>query len=868
MSIGFPPIRRGAVHAAGTPGDACGKSGYHCRMPCLRRCVSIAMALQCSMTAAPPQGEKKARMADTAPLDASSLYRPCDTAVLDFATTAELPDTAGSLGQTRAEEAVRFGMEIRRPGYNLFVLGESGSGRHFTVGRLLEERAAQEAVPSDWCYVNNFDDPQQPRALRLPAGRGAQLRRDMQQFVSELGTAVSSAFESDEYRARIEAIQDEFKKREEGALRELGHESSQQGIALLRTPHGFVFAPMKGDETMGAEEFGQLPEAEQKRISRAIEGFGERLGRLLHQFPRWRREMQGRIRQASRDTMGLAVGHMVEELKERYADLPEVLGFLDEVLKDVVETGEELRESQKSEGDTTTITMTGSIPLARYNVNLLVDNAGTRAAPVVFEDHPTYQNLVGRVDQLAHMGTLLTNFTLIKAGALHRANGGYLMLDAAKLLTQPYAYEGLKRILKGGSVRVESLGQMIGLISTLSLEPAPIPLDLKVVLFGERLLYYLLREYDPEFEELFKVAADFDSSLDRSEDNVRLFARMIGRLAHSNGLLPFSRDAVARLIEETARMAEDAERLSASTRRLSDLMREADHEAQRAAREVVAAGDVVAALDARRRRSGRLREALQREVLRETLLVSTSGSQVGQINGLSVIDLGDTRFAHPVRITATARLGDGEVVDIERETELGGPLHSKGVLILSSFLAARYSRGMPLSLTASLVFEQSYGAVEGDSASLGELCALLSALAAVPIRQSLAVTGSVNQYGRVQAIGGVNEKVEGFFDICQARGLDGSHGVLVPDSNVKHLMLRSDVVEACVAGRFAVYAVSTVDEAIELLTGVPAGLPDEGGVVPEDSINYLVAAQLAEMSLVRQNFASGGRGLRRSRKKE
>lgn len=339
-------------------------------------------------------------MADIEPLDPSRLFRPCDIALLDFATTAELPDAGGSFGQGRAEEAVRFGVDIRRPGYNLFILGEPGSGRHFTVSRLLDERAAQEPVPGDWCYVNNFDDPQQPRALRLPAGRGTQLRRDMQQFVSELGTAVSSAFESDEYRARLEAIQDEYKKREETALRELGHESSEQGIALLRTPHGFVFAPMKGDETMGAEDFGQLPEAEQTRVSQAIEGFGERLSKLVHQFPRWRREMQGRIRQASRDTMSLAVGHMVEELKEHYADLPEILGFLDEVLKDVVETGEELRESQKSEGDTTTVTMTGSIPLARYNVNLLVDHVATRAAPVVFEDHPTYQNLVGRVTSL------------------------------------------------------------------------------------------------------------------------------------------------------------------------------------------------------------------------------------------------------------------------------------------------------------------------------------------------------------------------------------------------------------------------------------------------------------------------------------
>ncbi len=802
------------------------------------------------------------------PLEPQLLYRTCDPALLDFATTADLPDTGNGFGQARAEEAVRFGIDIRRPGYNLFVLGEPGSGRHFTVRRLLEEKAAGEAVPGDWCYVNNFDEPQRPRALKLPAGRGAQLKRDMQQFVTELGTAITSAFDSDEYRSRMEAIQEEFKNREETALRELGHESVQQGVALLRTPHGFVFAPVKGDETMGPDEFNKLPEEEQKRISAAIESFGEKLTKLLHQFPRWRREMQAQIRRASSDTMSLAVGHLIEELRDSYADLPEVIAFLDAVQKDVVETSEELRESQKSEGDTTTVTMTGAISLQRYHVNLLVDHAATPTAPIVFEDNPNYQNLVGRVDQIAHMGTLVTNFSLIKAGALHRANGGYLVLDAVKLLTQPYAYEGLKRVLKAGHIRIESLGQMIGLISTLSLEPEPIPLDLKVVVIGERLLYYLLREFDPEFEELFKVAADFESDVERSDDNTRLYALLIGRLARGNNLRPFARDAVARIVEDAARTAGDSEKLSAHTRRVADLMRESDHWAVKAGREVVTREDVQRALDGRVRRADRLRAQLQREVLRDTLLISTAGAQVGQINGLAVIDLGDFAFAHPVRITATARLGEGDVIDIEREAELGGALHSKGVMILSSFLAARYSRSIPLSLTASLVFEQSYGPVEGDSASLAELCALLSALAAVAIRQSLAVTGSVNQYGRVQAIGGVNEKIEGFFDICRARGLDGEQGVLIPDSNVKHLMLREDVVRACAEGKFRIYAVSTVDEAIALLTGVPAGEPDENGVVPEGSINYMVAAQLAEMSVMRQSYASAGRSRRRERKKD
>ena len=792
------------------------------------------------------------------PLDSALLFRPCAPALLDFVTTAELPETADGFGQSRAEEAVRFAIAMRRPGYNLFVLGEPGCGRHFTVRRLLEEQAKGQAVPGDSCYVNNFGEPQRPRALRLPAGRGACFARDMQQFVGELGTAITSAFESDEHRSRLEAIQNEFKAREETALRDLNDESRQHGIALVRTPHGFVFAPVKDDEPMDPEAFNQLAEAEQKRITLAVESFGEKLTRLLHQFPRWRREMQAQVKQASRDSMALAVGHMIEELKERYTDLPEVIAFLDAVQKDVVEAGEELRESQRSEGDTTTVTMTGAISLQRYQVNLLVDHGATAAAPIVFEDNPNYQNLVGRVDQIAHMGTLVSNFTLIRSGALHRANGGYLILDAVALLSQPYAYDGLKRILKAGEIRIESLGQMIGLISTLAIEPEPIPLDLKVVVVGEPRLYYLLRELDPEFDELFKVGADFENDVERTEDNTRLYGLLVGRLARANRLRPFQRGAVARIIEHAARLSGDAEKLTARTRRLSDLMSEADFWAGQQGQDHVAREDVEKALDARIRRADRLRAQLQREVLRETLLIATAGSQVGQINGLAVIDLGEFRFAHPVRITATARIGEGDVMDIEREAELGGPLHSKGVMILTAFLAARFSRAMPLSLSASLVFEQSYGPVEGDSASLAELCALMSALSALPIKQSLAVTGSVNQYGRVQAIGGVNEKVEGFFDICRARGLDGEHGVLIPDANVKHLMLRQDVVQACAEGKFKLYAVATVDEAIEILTGVPAGVPDDQGVVAEGTVNFLVAAQLAEMAITRRDHARGG----------
>jgi lon-related putative ATP-dependent protease len=803
----------------------------------------------------------------TLPLE--SLCRRCDPASLGFATTAEVIDSAEVLDQSRAVEAISFGIDIKRSGFNIFVLGESGCGRHATALRLLETKAAGEAVPGDLCYVNNFAEPNKPDLLVLPAGRGARLKADMQQFVSELAKAIAAAFESDEFRARVEALQEEFKEREENALRDLGQASGEDGIALLRTPHGFVFAPIKGEETMNSEEFQALPDAEKERYGKLIETHGEKLQKLLHQFPRWRREMQTRLKALSRETMELAVGHLIEELKEHYADLANVIAFLDAVLKDVTDSAEELRE-QKSEGESVSgIAFTGSLPLARYQVNLLVDHADTTAAPVVTEDNPNYANLVGRVDHVAHMGTLITNFTMIMAGALHRANGGYLLLDADKLLTQPYAWEGLKRALKARQLRIESLGQVYGLMSTLTMEPEPLPLDVKVVLVGERLLYYLLREYDPEFDQLFKVAADFDDEVERNADNTLRYARFIATQVRRHGMRPFEAPAVARVIEHAARLADDAERLSAATRLIGNLLTEADHRAGLAGRGKVTRADVDEALAAKRRRVDRLQRAGLDEVRRGIRLIDVAGRQVGQINGLAVIDLGEDRFGHPVRITATARLGEGELVDIERESEMGGAIHSKGVMILSSFLASRFARLQPLSLNASLVFEQSYGPVEGDSASLAELCALLSALSAVPLKQSVAVTGSINQFGQVQAIGGVNEKIEGFFDVCAAKGLSGEQGVVIPAANAIHLMLRDDIVAACAEGKFRIWPVDHADAALEILTGMPIGMPDEKGEVPPDTLNYRIALQLAELSALRQAFSlSSGSGREHRRKKK
>jgi lon-related putative ATP-dependent protease len=786
-------------------------------------------------------------------LEAAQLYTTCDPAHLDFTTTADLEDLPDIVGQGRAVEAIRFGVSIGRDGYHVFVLGPAGSGRYSLVARELKGRAASEPPPDDWCYVNNFEAPHKPTAIRLPTGRGEQFQRHMRQFIEELRSVIPAAFESEEYHSRLEAMNEDFKRRQEEAVEEIGKAAREKGIALIQTPTGFALAPMKGDEVITPDEFDALPDEEKKRFQEEIKKLDEQLHKIVHHFPGWRREHHAKIRDHNRETVATAVGHLIEELRGHYEDLPEVIAYLEATLADLIANAAELREPAGGEGMEGVATVN---PLQRYQVNLMAKDGTSEGAPVISEDHPTYQNLIGRIEHISHMGTLVTNYTLIKPGALHRANGGYLILDAGKVLTQPYAWEGLKRALQTRQIRLESVGEYFGLVSTLSLQPQPIPLDLKLVLYGERMFYYLLHQLDPDFPDLFKIAADFEDEVARNPENSKLYARMIAALVRKNALRPFGRGAVARLIEHGARLAEDASRLSTHMRSLNDLLIESEHFARSANRDTVEAADVQQAIDAQIYRASRLHEHRLRQILEGTMLIDTDGMHAGQVNGLAATILGSHVFAGPTRITATARLGEGNVVDIEREVDLGGAIHSKGVLILSSFLAARYSSSMPLSLNASLVFEQSYGSVEGDSASMAELCALLSALSDLPIRQGYAITGSVNQYGHAQPIGAVNEKIEGFFDVCKARGLTGSQGVLIPASNVKHLMLRSDVVEAVRAGTFSIHAIDDVDQAMELLTGVDAGVPDAEGNVPEGSVNYLVSAQLLMLSEMRRAFGA------------
>ncbi len=801
------------------------------------------------------------------PLPPSRLVTRCDPSRFDFATTSELPDLDEIVGQDRAVGAVRFGIEMRREGYHLFALGPPGIGKHTVISQFLAARAATEPTPSDWVYVHDFARPQGAEALALPAGRGVALRDDMQRFVGEIRSAIPAAFEGDRYRRRKSELEDELKARRDQALTELERRGKALGVMIVRTPVGVGLAPEKDGEIIPGDEFKQLPEDEQRRRSLALKTIEDELEEVLRHVPSWERDFRHKVRELDRATTKLAVGHLVDELRERYRDLPEVLAHLEAVEQDVVESAAEIMAAAaQADGDSTPVGMRplpidgdGSV-LRRYQVNLLVDRSGLVGAPVVDEVNPTHPNLVGRVEYLSRLGALVTDFTLVKAGALHRANGGYLVLDARALLLQPYAWEGLKRAVRSREIRIESLGQALSLISTVSLEPEPIPLDVKVVLVGDRTLYYLLAEFDPDFPELFKVQADFDEEIDRTPEVDLLYARLLGTLARKEGLRPLDPAAVARVIEHASRLAGDADKVSTHMRSISDLIREADHWAGEAERDVLGAADVQRAIDERLWRGGRVRELVRERISRGTILIATEGGAVGQVNGLSVSQLGDVAFGSPTRITARIRLGRGDVVDIEREVELGGPIHSKGVLILSGFLGGRFGGTRPLAFHASLVFEQSYGGVEGDSASLAELCALVSALADLPIRQSLAVTGSVDQRGDVQAIGGVNEKIEGFFEVCDARGLTGDQGVIIPASNVRDLMLRRDVVEAAEAGRFAIHAVASVDQALELLTGWPAGERDDEGAFPELSVNGRVDARLADLAERARAYASEAEG--------
>lgn len=790
-------------------------------------------------------------MARPAALSEHEIYHRCPLDKLEFETTESLEDLDLPFGQDRVLRALEFGANMKADGFNLFVLGPTGAGKHELVRRFLDRHAADSPVPSDWCHVYNFSHSDRPGAIRLPAGEGRVFKDDMNELVGELKTAIPATFESEEYQARIQELQEEVSRRQHQGLFEIQEEANRNNIAMLTTPAGFTFAPMRDGEVIDPDEYKNFSDQEKELIESKVEDLQKKLQQAIQQIPRLRKEVRERIHALNEEMVQLTLGGPIGALREKWAHLDDIVAYLDAVREDVVEHAEAFQDNENGPPQGL---------LNRYRVNLLVDNADTRGAPVIYEDLPSHQHLVGQIEHRAHQGSLYTDFTLIRSGSLHRANGGYLILDARRVLSQPMAWDSLKRILLSGEIRIESLERLYGLASTVSLQPQPIPLSVKVVMVGDRTLYYLLSHYDPDFLDLFKVEADFEDDLERDEQSYALYARMIATMARGGGLRALDRAAVARLIEHASRLAADQKKLTAHDRVLRDLLSEADYWAGQGQCRFIEAGHVQQAIDEREYRASRIRERSLEQIRRGVVMIATEGEQAGQVNGLSVLQLGATLFGQPTRITATARPGRGQVVDIEREAKLGGPIHSKAVMILSRFLASRYAPMGELSLSASLAFEQSYGGVEGDSASVAETCVLLSAITGVPLKQSLAVTGSMNQHGEVQAVGGVNEKIEGFFRVCQQNGGVDGQGVLLPASNVEHLMLNEEIREAVREGRFSIYPVRHIDQAIELMTGRVPGEAEPGAEFPEGSFNRQVADRLAAFAEVGRRTDDEGEG--------
>ena len=799
-------------------------------------------------------------------LSAAALRSICDPQALGFKTTAELPDFSGLLGQTRALKAIDLAAGIKHPSFNLYALGPAGTGRHSAVKSSLEAQACQRPLPQDWVYVNNFQAPHKPIALALPSGVGPRFKAAMDELINDLASAIPALFESDEYQNRRQAIEQDFANQREESFQELDVRAAKKNVNILQTPNGFVVTAIKGGKGLSPEAFKKLPAKEQAEIDRLITAAQDDLADVLKAIPKRDKKHRKAVVELN---AAMAKHTVVTEINEVIEQFPKIAGiaeYLKAVRADILENADYFIMETEESGDGPFPVVTSRYheyaEFQRYTVNVMVTHGknGETCAPVIEEPLPTLANLTGRVEHISTMGTLTTNFTLIKPGSLHRANGGYLMLDARRVVLEAFAWDGLKRCLQDSAISIISPAEKLSLTSTSSLEPDPIPLDVRVILVGDRLLYSLLLYLDPDFGELFKIQADFNADIDRSPKSHNLFAKMIGAIAKREKLRPLSASGVARVIDEAARIAGDAEKLTLRVGQLADIMREADHIAHNARKKIITDKHVSGAVSAARDRASRARDLVLESITRKMMLIDTSGKKVGQINGLSVMQLGGFSFGRPTRITANVRMGDGKVVDIEREVELGGPLHSKGVLILSSYLASHYALDVPMSLWASLVFEQSYGGVDGDSASSAELYALLSALSGAPIDQSLAVTGSVNQNGEVQAIGGVNEKIEGFYDICKQRRLTGKQGVLIPTANVSDLMLRQDIAEAAAKGQFHVYPVAHINEGIEILTGLSAGKRGRGGAFGTGTLNDRVEEKLKKFAYNRRAFIKPEKG--------
>jgi len=785
-------------------------------------------------------------------LDPGSLRLMCDPTCFPYETTDQVPPLEGMIGQERAMRAMEFGLKVRNPGYNIYMAGVPGTGKTTYAQALVSEVARGQKPPDDWCYVYNFDDPDRPLALRLPPGKGAEFQRDMEELVQDLKVHIPRVFESADYEQQRSETMSKYQARISEILRNLVERARAHGFALQQTAAGFLVAPLIHGQPITSEQYQELPEDMRREIEERGTQVQEWISEAQRQVRLLEKEARGAIRELEQRIARVAVGPLIERLQEKWRDFPLVGNYLSRVEQDV---REHLDEFRSADGESPPVPLPFMPPrqeresaVLRYRVNLLVNNAGAQGAPVVVETNPTYYNLFGAVEYRSHMGVMVTDFTMIRAGALHRANGGYLILQARDVLTNPGAWEGLKRALKNRSIQIENMGEQFRLIPTRTLRPEPIPLDVKIILVGNPLLHMLLYYYDEDFRKFFKIKADFDTEMPRTPENLEGYFRFLSSLCRREGIRHLDRTAVAKVVEYSSRLAGSQKKLSTRFNEVVEVVYEANVWAEADGSPVIRASHIEKAIEEKVYRSNRIEEKIREMIAEGKILVDVDGAVVGQVNGLSVIQVGDYTFGRPSRITARTFLGEEGVVNIERETEMSGNIHSKGVLILGGYLGGKYAQDKPLSLSARLVFEQTYEEVEGDSASSTELYALLSSLSGLPIRQDLAVTGSVNQNGEIQPIGGVNEKIEGFYAVCKVKGLTGRQGVIIPYQNVDDLMLKEEVVEAVRAGKFHIYAVRTVDEGIELLTGVPAGTLQPDGTYPEGTVHYLVDRKLREMA--------------------
>lgn len=794
------------------------------------------------------------------PLAAEKLRQVCDPASLPFETTADLEPSTSIIGQPRGTRAIEFGIGIKSQGYNIFVMGSPGTGRTTAIKRFLEERTRQEAVPNDWLYVYNFALPHQPRAIALPAGQGAVLRGRMKELVANLKRDLPQAFDTDSYRLTVSAIEEQLERQRRDLVYALRNQAQEAGFLLLESPSGLAVTPKAKDtENETAAANGEAPkerplsEAEidaldsdaRAQLQERQRELQEELQRAVGQIRRLEAETRERLREIEREVAEFAIQHHFAELFTLYESEPEVKSYLEAVHQDVLANLDDfvpLEETQET------------ADLRRYEVNLLVDNSQTKSAPIIIQLNPTYENLFGQLEYEMSGNLLSAHFTHIKPGDLHLANGGYLVMHAIDLARQRDTWDALKRAMKAREIHIQPARPHDGPVLARSLRPEPIPLTVKIILLGSQDLYYTLYEQDEDFSLFFKVRADFSDTMQRDAEHEQAYAQFIASRCREEQLLPFDRTAVAKVIEYGSRLAEHQKKLSAHFGAIADLTREANYWAGQNGHKVVTADDVRQALAERRNRANQLAEEFQEEVLEGTLFIATEGHVVGQVNGLSIQEIGDYSFGRPGRITARTFVGDGGVIHIERETAMSGPIHEKGVLTLNAYLGGTYAEHQPLSLSASITFEQNYSGIEGDSAASTELYALLSSLSGKPINQGISVTGSVNQRGEIQPIGSVNEKIEGFFEVCRARGLTGEQGVIIPASNVINLMLNEDVVEAACAGKFHIWPVTTIDEGIELLMGIPAGTRNSKGNFRAGTLHHAVQKRLRELALELKSF--------------